>query len=323
VPNDYSLVATGLRKRYKRVHALNGFDLRVAAGTIHGLLGPNGAGKSTAIKVLATLMSFDSGQARISGHDVASEANLVRRKIGLVGQSAAVDEILGGRQNLVMFARLYGMSTKAAKVRADELLERFSLTEAANRPVAKYSGGMRRRLDVAASLLLRPAVLFLDEPTTGLDPRGRNEVWATIRDVKAAGTTVLLTTQYLDEADKLADHISVMNHGKIIAQGTPDQLKRDTAGDLLVVRVAERARLGDAAAILERITGSTPTLSEEVGTATVPAEGSSTLLDAVRALDAAAIELDDVSLRRPTLDEVFLTLTGGLDVSSSDTVVLS
>ena len=309
MPITYSLVAAGLRKQYKQVHALNGFDLRVAAGSIHGLLGPNGAGKSTAVKALATLISFDAGEAHIGGHNVATHGHLVRREIGLVGQSPALDEILGGRQNLVLFARLYGMPKKAAIVRSNQLLEQFSLTEAATRPVSTYSGGMRRRLDIAASLILRPAVLFLDEPTTGLDPKGRNEVWTTIRQVSAAGTTVLLTTQYLDEADKLADRISVMNHGTVIAEGTPDELKRETAGDLLDVKVADPKRLADAAAILERITGSAPLVDADSGSASAAAEGATTLVDAVRAFDAAGIDLDDLSLRRPTLDEVFLSLT--------------
>ena len=321
MPIDYSLVATGLRKHYKDIHALDGFDLKVAAGSIHGLLGPNGAGKSTAVKALATLVRFDAGEAHISGHNVATHGHLVRREIGLVGQSPALDEILGGRQNLVMFARLYGMPKKAAVARATDLLEQFSLSEAATRAVATYSGGMRRRLDIAASLILRPAVLFLDEPTTGLDPRGRNEVWKTIRQVSDAGTTVLLTTQYLDEADKLADQISVMDHGKVIAEGTPDQLKRETAGDLLEVRVANRERLAESAAILQRITGANVTLDEESSSASVGAEGAATLVEAVRAFDAAGIELDDLSLRRPTLDEVFLTLTGAQPESADETEV--
>ncbi len=279
------------------------------AGTIHGLLGPNGAGKSTAVRALATLISFDAGSASIAGHDVARQPQRVRTQIGLVGQNAAVDEVLSGRQNLTMFGRLSGLRSQAARVRGDDLLESFGLSDAANRAVATYSGGMRRRLDIAASIILRPAVLFLDEPTTGLDPRGRNEVWTTIREVSAAGTTVLLTTQYLDEADKLASRISVMDHGRVIAEGSPDDLKRETAPDLVELTVADRTRLSEAAALLERITGGAATVDEETGTASAIAAGANPLVDTLRSLDAAGIALDDLSLRRPTLDEVFLTLT--------------
>ena len=289
--------------------ALDGFDLRVQAGTIHGLLGPNGAGKSTAVRALATLIAFDAGSASIGGHDVATEAHRVRTQIGLVGQNAAVDEILTGRQNLTMFGRLSGLRSRAAHARGDELLESFGLSEAGNRAVGTYSGGMRRRLDIAASIILRPAVLFLDEPTTGLDPRGRNEVWTTIREVSAAGTTVLLTTQYLDEADKLASRISVMDHGKVIAEGAPDELKRETAPDLVELTVSDPGRLAEAAAVLERVTGGAVTIGEDTGTASAVAAGAASLVAALRALDAAGIALDDLSLRRPTLDEVFLTLT--------------
>jgi ABC-2 type transport system ATP-binding protein len=295
---DYSLIAHGLRKRYGDVAALDGFDLRVAAGSIHGLLGPNGAGKSTAVRALATLVGYD-----------ATASREVRRQIGLVGQNAAVDEILGGRQNLVMFGRLAGLPTRAARARADELLEQFGLADVGPKPVSGYSGGMRRRLDIAASIILRPAVLFLDEPTTGLDPRGRNDVWATIREVSAAGTTVLLTTQYLDEADKLADRISVMDHGRVVAEGSPDELKRETAPDLLEVTVADPTRLADAAALLERITGVPATTDADAGSASAPVSGNASVIEAVREFDRAGIELDDLGRRRPTLDEVFLTLT--------------
>ncbi len=306
---EHSLIAEGLRKQYGKVAALDGFDLRVQAGTIHGLLGPNGAGKSTAVRALATLIAFDAGTASIGGHDVTSEAHRVRTQIGLVGQNAAVDEILSGRQNLTMFGRLSGLRRRAALARGDELLESFGLADAANRAVGTYSGGMRRRLDIAASIIQRPAVLFLDEPTTGLDPRGRNEVWTTIREVSAAGTTVLLTTQYLDEADKLASRISVMDHGKVIAAGTPDELKRETAPDLIELTVADRSRLVEAAAILQRVSGSSATVDEDAGSASAVAAGAASLVSALRELDAAGITLDDLSLRRPTLDEVFLTLT--------------
>ncbi|GAB3617352.1 daunorubicin resistance protein DrrA family ABC transporter ATP-binding protein [Okibacterium endophyticum] len=307
---NHSLVATGLGKRYRNVTALDGFDLTVTSGSIHGLLGPNGAGKSTAVKALSTLISFDEGTATIGGHDVRTSAARVRREIGLVGQSPAVDEILNGRQNLVMFGRLFGLGKRAATARADELLDQFGLIEAASRAVSAYSGGMRRRLDIAASLILRPSVLFLDEPTTGLDPRGRNEVWVGIREVSAAGTTVLLTTQYLDEADKLADRISVMNHGAVIAEGTPDELKRETAPDLLEVSVSDPSRLAEAVEIIGRVTGSIATEDPDSASASATAHGAASLVEAVRQFDSAGIVLDDLSIRRPTLDEVFLTLTG-------------
>lgn len=230
---EYSLEASGLHKRYGATSALDGFDLKVKAGAIHGLLGPNGAGKSTAVRALCTLVSLDGGSASIDGHDVHTAPARVRERIGLVGQSSALDEVLGGRQNLVMFGRLSGLRTLAAQTRADELLATFGLTDAALRPVSGYSGGMRRRLDIAASLILRPAVLFLDEPTTGLDPRGRNEVWDAVRRAAASGTTVLLTTQYLDEADQLAERISIMDNGRVIAEGTPEELKRRVGGEVV------------------------------------------------------------------------------------------
>ncbi|GLY02670.1 ATP-binding cassette domain-containing protein [Actinoplanes sp. NBRC 101535] len=295
----HTLIAQGLRKRYGDLHALDGFDLTVDAGVIHGLLGPNGAGKTTAVKALATLIDVDEGAATVAGHDVRTRSAQVRRQIGLIGQHAAVDEILGGRQNLVMFGRLYGLAKTAARARADELLDTFGLLDAADRAVSTYSGGMRRRLDIAAGLILTPAVLFLDEPTTGLDPRARNEVWRTIRDTAARGTTVLLTTQYLDEADQLAAEISVMNHGRVIATGTPDDLKRRIGGDRVIVTVPPRDSLPAVAAKLSC------TVDEDTRTVTVEAP----LRTVVRALDELGVEPDDLVLRRPTLDEVFLTLT--------------
>ncbi len=294
-----SLVASGLKKRYGDVKALDGFDLTVGAGTIHGLLGPNGAGKSTAVKALATLIDTDAGTALVDGLDVRSEAHRVRQRIGLVGQNAAVDEILGGRQNLVMFGRLYGLSKSAARTRADDLLTTFGLIEAAERAVSTYSGGMRRRLDIAAGLILTPAVLFLDEPTTGLDPRARNEVWQTVREVAGRGTTVLLTTQYLDEADQLATQISVMDHGRVIAGGTPAELKRRIGGDRVTVTLR-------SAADVATLTGRLPAVDADDRTVTFEVR----LTEVVRALDDLGLETDDLVLRRPTLDEVFLTLTG-------------
>ncbi len=307
---DHALTADGLRKSYADLHALDGFDLHVAAGTIHGLLGPNGAGKSTAVKALTTLIDIDAGTARVAGFDVRTQSREVRRRIGLIGQNAAVDEILGGRQNLVMFGRLYGLSRADARVRADGLLAAFGLAAAAERAVSTYSGGMRRRLDIAAGLLLTPAVLFLDEPTTGLDPRARNEVWESVREIAARGTTVLLTTQYLDEADQLADRISVMNHGRVVATGTPDALKRQVGGDRVTVTLPRREPLEALAERLAAAVGepaaadaANHALTFEVGAGVVA------LADVVRALDDLGIAPDDLILRRPTLDEVFLTLT--------------
>ena len=305
-----TLVAEGLRKRYRDVLALDGFDLHIPSGVIHGLLGPNGAGKTTAVKALATLIDVDSGTARVAGFDVRTQAAQVRRRIGLVGQNAAVDEVLGGRQNLVMFGRLFGLGKAGAVARADELLGLFGLTEAADRAVSTYSGGMRRRLDIAAGLILTPAVLFLDEPTTGLDPRARNEVWATVREIAARGTTVLLTTQYLDEADQLASEISVMNHGKIIANGTPEALKRRVGGDRVTVTVGLRDDLHRIAARLSAAVGEPASTDDDTRGITVelPA-GVTALTGVVRALDELAVTPEDLLLRRPTLDEAFLTLT--------------
>lgn len=306
----HSLIARGLTKRYGELNALDGFDLDVEAGTIHGLLGPNGAGKSTAVKVFTTLVSLDGGTAEVAGLDVRSQAKLVRKRIGLVGQHAAVDEILNGRQNLVMFGRLLGLSKKDAQLRADELLETFGLSDAADRSVSKYSGGMRRRLDIAVSLILTPAVLFLDEPTAGLDPRARNDVWQSVRDIAASGTTVLLTTQYLDEADQLSSKISVMNNGKVIADGAPDALKRQIGGDRLTVAFSRQHPLDEVAIMLATAVGSAPTLDLDTYTVTFEvASGVAALAGTVRALDVARITPEDLVLRRPTLDEVFLTLT--------------
>jgi ABC-2 type transport system ATP-binding protein len=305
-----SIEAVGLVKRYGETRALDGFDLTVTAGAIHGLLGPNGAGKSTAVRILATLVELDDGQARVAGYDVRSQADLVRRSIGLVGQSVALDEVLGGRQNLVMFGRLFDLSRRSAGVRADELLELFGLGDAAHRPVSTYSGGMRRRLDIAAGLVLTPDVLFLDEPTTGLDPRARNEVWAAVRQVAGLGTTVLLTTQYLDEADQLAGRITVMDHGRVVADDTPERLKAQVSGDRVVVRLPHDAPLLEVAALLTGSVGAPTAVDEDARTLTFDApSGPAALLDIGRGLDGAGVRPDDIALRRPTLDEVFLTLT--------------
>lgn len=305
-----ALRAAALRKHYGRTAALDGFDLTIGAGTVHGLLGPNGAGKTTAVRCLTTLTSFDEGTAEIAGVDVRRHPAAVRERIGLVGQFHAVDEALSARQNLMLFARLSGLSKRRAAGRTDELLAAFELADAADRATSGFSGGMRRRLDLAASLVLTPAVLFLDEPTTGLDPRGRATVWQAVREVAAAGTTVLLTTQYLDEADQLADRVSVMDHGRVIAEGTPGELKRRIGGDRVDAVLADGARLEDAARTMSRVTGAEASVEPDTRTVTVEvADGAKALTPIVRALDAGGLEVDDLALRRPTLDEVFLHLT--------------
>ncbi len=305
-----AVVAEGLRKRYGDTEALAGLDLRVPAGTVHGLLGPNGAGKTTAVRVLTTLARPDGGRAWVAGHDVVREAGEVRRRIGLVGQHAAVDEVLGGRQNLVMFGRLYHLGAREARRRADELLERFRLTDAAGRPAGEYSGGMRRRLDLAASMILAPPVLFLDEPTTGLDPRGRNEVWDAVRALVDGGTTVLLTTQYLEEADRLASGISVIDRGRVIAEGTPDQLRGRLGGDRIEVVLDDPGALAEAAAVIGRVAAGEVDVDADALRVGAPVTGrAAALTAAVRALDEAGVEVADIGLRRPTLDEVFLHLT--------------
>ncbi|WP_233526118.1 ATP-binding cassette domain-containing protein [Actinomadura spongiicola] len=305
--DEPAVVAEALRKRHGDVQALDGLDLTVPAGTVCGVLGPNGAGKTTAVRILATLADADSGRARVAGYDVARHPDQVRARIGLAGQRAAVDEKLTGRGNLRMFGRLHHLSRPAARRRADELLERFGLTAAADRRVAGYSGGMRRRLDLIASLILRPQVLFLDEPTTGLDPRSRGDIWDNVRELAADGTTVVLTTQYLDEADRLADDIAVVDHGRVIATGPPDRLKA-SIGDRLDVVLDDPATAGTAAALLHTLTGNHPALDGD--RLTVPlAPGTVRLADVVRELDGAGVTAADVALRRPTLDEVFLRLT--------------
>ncbi|MCE7003991.1 ATP-binding cassette domain-containing protein [Kibdelosporangium philippinense] len=305
-----AVVAEGLRKRYGDHNALDGFDLTVAEGTVCGLLGPNGAGKTTAVRILATLLQFDGGRAQVAGMDVATKAKEVKRRIGLVGQHAAVDEILSGKQNLEMFGRLFHLSPAHARRRADELLEHFGLTDAATRPAKTYSGGMRRRLDIAASMILAPRVLFLDEPTTGLDPRSRSEVWQAARDMVATGTSVLLTTQYLDEADQLADRISVINHGSVIAEGTPDQLKTTLGGDRVDVVVHSDTELARAAELIGKIAGATVAIDHDTRQVSVPVTDRVTaLIDVAQTLKTAEIDIEDIELRRPTLDEVFLSLT--------------
>jgi ABC-2 type transport system ATP-binding protein len=305
-----AIVAEGLTRRFKGVAALDGFDLRVGEGTVHGLLGPNGAGKTTAVRILTTLLRPDAGRARVAGHDVVRDAHRVRARIGLVGQHAAVDEELDGRQNLEMFARLHHLRTGVARRKATDLLDRFGLSDTGRKPVSKYSGGMRRRLDLAASLIVEPAVLFLDEPTTGLDPRARTEVWASIRRLVSDGTTVLLTTQYLDEADQLADDITVIAHGRTLASGTTDELKRRLGADHLDVIIRDPARLGAAAALLSPFASGTPRTDQDRRKITLPVRDRVAAVSAaMRALQDSGTEVDDIALRRPTLDEVFLHLT--------------
>ena len=308
---EHAILAEGLRKRYGDTAALDGFDLRVPPGTVCGLLGPNGAGKTTAVRILATLLRFDAGRAEVAGFDVADQADRVRHRIGLVGQHPAVDEALSGRENLVIFGRLFHLDRATARRRATELLDRFGLADAGGRPVRTYSGGMRRRLDLAAGMILAPSVLFLDEPTTALDPRGRNEVWEAVRDLVRAGTTVLLTTQYLDEADQLADRVCVLDAGRVIAEGTPDALKSRLGGDRIELVVRDVADLATAAGRLRAVAHAEPAVdpdrravSAQVG------DRAGALTEVLRALDADGVGVADVALRRPTLDEVFLQLTG-------------
>ncbi|MFJ9027713.1 ATP-binding cassette domain-containing protein [Streptomyces sp. NPDC102274] len=318
------IVVAGARKRYGEKRALDGFDLRVERGTVHGVLGPNGAGKTTAVRILTTLLRPDEGLVRVAGLDVRTHARQVRRRIGLLGQHAALDEDLSGRQNLEMFGRLYHLGTRRAGERADELLERFGLADTGRKAVKQYSGGMRRRLDLAASLITDPEVLFLDEPTTGLDPRGRAEVWSAVRSLVGGGTTVLLTTQYLEEADQLADRISVVDSGRVIAEGTADELKARIGGDRIDVVLRDADRLADGARALARTTG-THAVSTDVDRRLLSApvtDRMAALTETVRALHAEGIEAEDIALRRPTLDEVFLHLTGE-DAATNDAATKS
>ncbi|MGC4875884.1 ATP-binding cassette domain-containing protein [Micromonospora sp. DT43] len=306
-----AIVAEGLRKRYRDRNALNGFDLRVRPGEVCGLLGPNGAGKTTSVRILSTLLRPDGGRAEVAGFDVTRQPDQVRYRIGLVGQHPALDEALSGRQNLVLFGGLFHLGRHRARRRADELMERFGLVEAGGQPVTSYSGGMRRRLDLAAGMILAPAVLFLDEPTTGLDPRGRNEVWESVRELARAGTTVLLTTQHLDEADQLADRISVVDAGRVIAEGTPDDLKDRLGGDRIDMVIADPADLAAAVGQVRQVVGADPTVDPDRRSVSVQVgHQPGALIEVLRALDAARVPIADVALRRPTLDEVFLHLTG-------------
>jgi len=307
-----SVIAEDLVKTYRNgaVRALDHLSLDVEEGTVLSVLGPNGAGKTTCVRILATLLRADSGHAMVGGIDVIKHPDKVREVIGLSGQYAAVDEILTGWDNLVMFGQLYHLGKKEAITRADELLERFSLTESAKRPIKTYSGGMRRRLDLAASLIVKPKVLFLDEPTTGLDPRGRQEMWSVIEELVKGGVTLLLTTQYLEEADQLADEIAVIDHGKVIARGTSDALKKQVGGERLEI-VVEAHNIAKAMEVVANISGNKATLDEGLRMISAPVStGATALIETLRSLDSAGIHPLDVGLKRPSLDDVFLSLTG-------------
>lgn len=307
-----AVVAEHLIKTYDKgkVRALDDLNLDVEQGTVLGILGPNGAGKTTTVRILATLLRPNSGRAMVNGIDVIKDPDEVRKVIGLSGQYAAVDEILTGYDNLVMFGKLYHLSNQAAIKRADELLERFELTEAGKRPIKTYSGGMRRRLDLAASLIVKPKVLFLDEPTTGLDPRGRQDMWNIIKELVHDGTTLLLTTQYLEEADQLADEIAVIDTGKVIARGTSDHLKREIGGEHLEVTVAAKD-VSKAMEIIEKISGNKPKLDDGLNSISSPVStGTAALIEVINGLTAAGINPLDLGLKRPSLDDVFLALTG-------------
>jgi ABC-2 type transport system ATP-binding protein len=314
-PNANIITVRNVSKFYKKVHALEDVSLEVRKGSVTALLGPNGAGKTTLVRAMTTLLKPDLGTITVAGHDVVRDAQKLRSIIGLAGQYAAVDGILTGRENLEMVGRLYRLSKSEAKTRATELLKAFDLEDAADRSLKTYSGGMRRRLDLAASIVLKPKVLFLDEPTTGLDPRSRFTMWSVIRDLVRDGTTVLLTTQYLEEADQLAGMIFVIDHGKIIAEGTPDELKRQVGGDILEIRVANHSDAVRVGEVIQNL-GTTEEAGEmkadiDTGIVTLPVSGgASVLVTALRDLDAAGLAISDIMLRRPSLDDVFMKLTG-------------
>ncbi len=319
-----AIAAHGVRKQYARAKAgigLNGFDLEVESGTVCGLLGPNGAGKTTAVKILSTLLELDDGQACVAGFNVTTQPRHVRERIGLVGQYAAIDEVLTGRQNLVLFGQLNHLSRSLAQLRAVALLEQFALTDAGNMPASTFSGGMRRRLDLAASLIVSPEVLFVDEPTSGLDPAGRREVWAAIRSLVATGTTVLLTTQYLEEADQLAHRISMLKEGRVIAEGTPDELKSVVGGNWLDIVLSPGVDTDAVAQIVKPVATGSIRIDTQANRISVPiTDRTKALVTVASVLSEAGIEPEDLSLRRPTLDEVFLHLTGPTVAENSQEV---
>jgi ABC-2 type transport system ATP-binding protein len=306
-----AVLAEGLVKRFKSVTALDGLDLRVPQGSVLGVLGPNGAGKTTAVRILTTLLRPDEGRAEVAGVDVLAHPARARARIGVSGQYAAVDEYLTGFENLDMIGRLYHLGRRRSRERARTLLEQFRLEEAGDRMARTYSGGMRRRLDLAGALVADPPVLFLDEPTTGLDPRSRTDMWEVIKQLVAGGTSLLLTTQYLEEADLLADNIVVIDHGRVIAEGTADQLKAQVGGERLEITVSDAARVDDAVRLLQPLAVGQVSVEAHQRSLLVPVTGGATVLaDALRRLDGEGVQVDDVGLRRPTLDDVFLTLTG-------------
>ena len=310
VTPDLAVSARGLTKSFGDTHALRGIDLEIPRGSVLGVLGPNGAGKTTAVRILTTLLRADSGEATVLGYDVRTQPHEVRQRIGLAGQAASVDDILSGRQNLELVGRLYHLDGRSRRRRAVELLEQFDLVEAADRPAKEYSGGMRRRLDLAAALVAAPALLVLDEPTTGLDPRSRNDLWDVLTGLVDAGATLLLTTQYLEEADRLADKIAVIDQGSVIAEGTASQLKREVGGERVAVTASEAADLTKVAAIVESATGAEPQVDRDARQVTAAVTGLDVLARVAEGLHSAGVEVDDLGLHRPTLDDVFLQLTG-------------
>jgi len=318
--DDTAVLVEDVHKSFGTVEALKGIDFSVPAGSILGILGPNGAGKTTTVKVLATLIKPDRGRAVVSGHDVARDPAAVRRSILMTGQYAALDDALSGRENLILFGRLMGLTKKSARVRAEDLLHDFDLLEAGDRQVRGYSGGMRRRIDIACGLVVRPKVVFLDEPTTGLDPRSRKAVWSLVSSLREQGITTLLTTQYLEEADVLSDSIIVIDSGRVIAQGTADELKATTGGNYCHIVPVDPTQMRRAAdALVGMLPPSFSAADLDADTLTIPApDGPATLAEALKRLDAAGIALSDIGLRRPSLDDVFLSLTGRSDVDPAD-----
>ena len=309
-PPEWAIEADGLVKTFGENRAVDGVDLRVRTGTVYGVLGPNGAGKTTTISMLATLLRPDGGSARVFGHDVVREPHVIRQLIGVTGQYASVDEKISGIENLIVFGRLLGLSHKQAKRKGEELLDAFDLTDAAKRPVEKYSGGMRRRLDLASSLIAQPPLIFLDEPTTGLDPRTRGQMWDVIRGLVTSGSTVLLTTQYLDEADQLASRIAVIDRGHVVAEGTADELKGLVGNASLLLRLADPAQTEEAVGAIQQVLGTTATVTPEAARLTAPMSDPERVTDLLIRLREQGIRLSEMSVQKPTLDEVFLTITG-------------